>query len=172
MTLFGLNTGCKQEEICGLRWEWEVPITEMSTSVFLIPSERVKNREEKLLVINRIARTVIEGQRGEDPEYVFTYLGHRLSRMNNEGWRNARYKAGLPNLRVHDLRHTFARRLRAAGVSYEDRQDLLGHKSKRITMHYSKPELENLIISANKICGGKKSRKNPALVVLKCGKVS
>ncbi len=29
--------------------------------------------------------------------------------------------------------HTFGRRLRAAGVSYEDRQDLLGHKSGRIT---------------------------------------
>ena len=28
-------------------------------------------------------------------------------------------------VRVHDLKHTFGRRLRAAGVSFEDRQDLL-----------------------------------------------
>jgi len=38
---------------------------------------------------------------------------------------------------VHDLKHTFGRRLRAAGVSFEDRQDLLGHRSGRITTHYS-----------------------------------
>ena len=44
-------------------------------------------------------------------------------------------------------------RLRAAGVSFEDRQDLLGHKSQRITTHYSHPELSNLIAAAEKACG-------------------
>ena len=52
---------------------------------------------------------------------------------------------GLRNIRVHDLKHTFGRRLRATGVSFEDRQDLLGHKSGRITTHYSAVELQNLI---------------------------
>ena len=48
-----------------------------------------------------------------------------------------RIGAGLPKVRVHDLRHTFGHRLMAGGVSYEDRQDLLGHKPDRITTHYS-----------------------------------
>jgi len=68
-------------------------------------------------------------------------------------WKNARKRAGLPDGRVHDLKHTFGRRLRAAGVSLEDRQDLLGHKSGRITTHCSAPELENLIVAADKVCG-------------------
>ncbi len=52
-----------------------------------------------------------------------------------------------------DIRtHTFGRRLRAAGVSFEDRQDLLGHKNGRITTHYSNAELNNLIQAANKVC--------------------
>ncbi len=67
---------------------------------------------------------------------------------------------------MHDLKHTFGRRLRAAGVSYEDRQDLLGHKSGRITTHYSAGELENLIEAVNRVCGDN-SRKSPALVLLK-----
>ena len=50
------------------------------------------------------------------------------------------------------LKHTFGRRLRAVGVSFEDRQDLLGHKSGRITTHYSGAELHNLIKAANKVC--------------------
>ncbi len=64
----------------------------------------------------------------------------------------ARDRAGLPDVRVHDLRHTFSHRLRAAGVSFEDRQDLLGHKSGRITTHYSSPDLIRLLEVANKLC--------------------
>ena len=55
-------------------------------------------------------------------------------------------------MRVHDLKHTYGRRLRAAGVSFEDRQDLLGHKSGRITTHYSAPELVNLIEASERVC--------------------
>jgi integrase len=58
----------------------------------------------------------------------------------------------LSHVRVHDLKHTFGRRLRAAEVSFEDRQDLLGHKSSRITTHYSQFEYSNLIRAANKVC--------------------
>jgi integrase len=46
---------------------------------------------------------------------------------------------------MHDLKHTVGRRLRSSGVSFEDRQDLLGHKSARITTHYSAAEIGNLI---------------------------
>jgi integrase len=73
---------------------------------------------------------------------------------------------GLEQVRVHDLKHTFDRRLRAAGVSYEDRQDLLGHKSGKITTHYSAAELSNLIEAANKVCATD-PRKSPALVILR-----
>ncbi|WP_423064316.1 tyrosine-type recombinase/integrase [Candidiatus Paracoxiella cheracis] len=83
--------------------------------------------------------------------------GNNLSRAsrhawNTTGWQAARVRAGLSDVRVHDLRHTFGRCLRAMGVSYEDRQDLLGHKSGRMTTHYSSAEIRNLIESANLIC--------------------
>ncbi len=70
-------------------------------------------------------------------------------------------------MRVHDLKHTFGRGLRAAGVSFEDRQDLLGHKSARITTHYSGPELANLIGAAEKRT--KNSRKFPQKSVYGAG---
>jgi len=60
-------------------------------------------------------------------------------------------------VRVHDLKHTYGRRLRAAGVSFEDRQDLLGHRSGRITTHYSSAELQNLFEAANRVCEKQKS---------------
>lgn len=166
MALFAVNTGCREQEVCGLRWEWEVPIPELNTIVFIIPANVVKNREDRLVVLNKVARAVIEEMRGINPEYVFTYRGRPLRNMNNRAWKNGRETVGLKQVRVHDLKHTFGRRLRSAGVSFEDRQDLLGHKSGRITTHYSMAELANLIVAANTVCE-EKSRKSPALVILK-----
>jgi integrase len=77
----------------------------------------------------------------------------------------ARKFVSLPQVRVHDLKHTFGRRLRAAGVSYEDRQDLLGHKSGRITTRYSSAELQNLIEAANKACD--RNRQGPVFTLLR-----
>ena len=150
MALFAVNTGCRDQEICNLKWEWEIKVPE--GSVFLIPEWRVKNREERLVVLNKIAHQVIEEVRGMHSEYVFIFRGKPISRMLNSGWKKARVLASLPHVRVHDLKHTFGRRLRAAEVSFEDRQDLLGHKSGRITTHYSQFEYSNLICAANKVC--------------------
>lgn len=166
MALFKVNTGCRENEVCSLRWAWEVKIPQLDTSLFLIPGERVKNGEDRLVVLNRVAKSVIDEMRGQHPEYVFSYEGKPISRMNNSAWRKARIRAGLPEVRIHDLKHTFGRRLRATGVSFEDRQDLLGHRSGRITTHYSAAELHKLIDAANKVCD-LPSQPTPALVVLK-----
>ncbi len=78
--------------------------------------------------------------------------GDHLFNMLNSAWRRARDRAKLPGFRVHDLRHIFGHRLRAAGVGFEDRQDLLGHKSERITTHYSAPDIARLVEAAESVC--------------------
>lgn len=180
MALFAVNTGCREGEVCSLRWSYEAEVSELGTSVFVVPGDKVKNEEDRLVVLNRIARSVVERQRGIHPEFVFAYVSERaraglglaqaapVRRINSTGWSNARKRAadkweertgesapfGFRHARVHDLKHTFGRRLRAAGVSFEDRQDLLGHKSGRITTHYCAAELASLIAAAEKACDG------------------
>ena len=39
-------------------------VPELNTSIFLIPGEHVKNGEERLVVLNRVAQSVIEALRG------------------------------------------------------------------------------------------------------------
>ena len=165
MCLFKVNTGCRDQEVCQLRWDWEIPVPEMGASVFLIPGELVKNREDRLIVLNRIAKSVVDSVRGQHSDYVFTYKSRPIERINNNGWKRARRLLDLP-IRVHDLKHTFGRRLRAAGVPLETRKILLGHRNGDITSHYSAPELEELIEAANRVCEGK-SGKTPALVILR-----
>lgn len=171
MVLFTVNTGTRQEEICGLKWDWECSIPELDTSVFIVPDELVKNGEDRVIVLNQVARSVVEEVRGQHDTYVFTYKGHRVGRINNSGWKNAKEKAGLSGIREHDLKHTCGRRLRSAGVSQETRKVLLGHKNGDITTHYSAPEIKDLIDAAEKICGND-SRETPELTLLKVRRIS
>lgn len=194
MAQFKVNTGNREEEVCILKWEWEVAVPELNTSVFVIPGSFVKNGEDRLIVLNQVARKVIEERRGIHPEFVFTYRGQRAKKygggfrpgyagapvecMNNNGWQHARIRAaerypekfgrtapwGFEHVRVHDLKHTFGRRLRAAGVGEETRKVLLGHTNGDITTHYSAVELAELINAVNRI---DRSLATPAITLLK-----
>lgn len=165
MALFAVNTGCRDQEVCALLWEWEVKVPELGISVFIIPGSQVKNGDERLVVLNAVARSVIEARRGHGGAHVFTCKGKPVSRMMTSAWKRARIRIGLAQVRVHDLKHTFGRRLRAAGVSFEDRQDLLGHRSGRITTHYSAAELTRLLAAADSVVD--RNGDKPELVVLK-----
>src|SRR6516165_5490963 len=128
MALFKVNTGLREHEVVSLRWDWEVKVPELEASVFVI--------------LNRIARSVIENCRGEHRELVFTHEGQGVTKIYNSGWKAARRRAasryerelgrpcppGFRSVRIHDLKHTYGYRLRAAGVQFEDRQLLLGQK--------------------------------------------
>jgi integrase len=165
MALFTVNTGCRDAEVCKLEWDWEVKVPQLETFVFIVPGSFVKNGDERLIVLNDVAKRVVDACRGNHPTHVFAYRGKPIQRMLNSSWCRVRKQVGLPQVRVHDLKHTFGRRLRAAGVSFEDRQDLLGHRSGRMTTHYSAAELSKLIESANKVC--ERDGNRPELVVLR-----
>ena len=174
IALFAVNTGLRDQELCRLQWTWEVRIPELDTStlkrsVFVLPADFVKGKRARVVVLNDCAQLILEELRGQHRRYVFTsQRGHsrrRLKHVIAASWRSARARAaqkyrerfgtdspdGFRRIRVHDLRHTFGRRLRAAGVSLEDRQDLLGHKRQEITTHYSAAEVGHLIQAANRV---------------------
>jgi Phage integrase family len=104
------------------------PAQELGTSVFIIPgrdvkqSGRVGGAQPNCSVRDRQQAWPSSQGRVHLPR---TPLRHTL----NSAWKKARVRAGLEHVRVHDIKHTFGRRLRAAGMSFEDRQDLLGHLS-------------------------------------------
>lgn len=193
MALYKVNTGCREQEVCKLRWEWEIRVPDLNTSVFLIPAgfggrsdkAGVKNGDERLVILNRVAMNIIDKQRGLYKDLVFPYGqpdqygATTMDRMNDSAWRKARKRAadkwevanqspahpGFRAFRIHDLKHTFGRGLRAAGVTEEDRKALLGHKNGSITSHYSTPELQHLIEAANKVSAT--DSRGPALTILR-----
>ena len=151
MALFAVNTGLRDANLCGLQWPWEVPIPELARSVFVIPAEEFKSGRPHVAILNDAAWSIIETQRGKHPLWVFPFRGRRVRGMNNNGWQRARRKAGLPGVRVHDLRHTFATRLRAAGVAEEDRSALLGHAVRTMPQLYACADVGRLVVLANRV---------------------
>jgi len=151
MALFAVNTGLRDSNVCGLQWQWEVAVPEVGRSVFVIPPEAFKTKRPHVVILNDVAWSIIESQRGKHPIWVFPYRGRRIVTMNNNGWQEARREAGLRRVRVHDLRHSFACRLRAAGVSAEDREALLGHANHSMAGHYASPDVGRLLKKANLI---------------------
>ena len=166
MALFDLNTGARDEVVCGLKWDWEIEIPELETLVFLVPKDCVKGRKrDRILVCNKVAKQVIDAQRGLHEEYVFTYKGHRVETMNNSAWQRARRIAGLGDLHVHDLRHTLGMRLREAEVREETIADILWHSRPSMTAHYSVAQVSELYEALNKI-SNESNRVNRSLVMI------
>jgi integrase len=149
MALFAVNTGLRDSNVCGLQWTWEVAVPELERSVFVIPPEAFKTKRPHVVVLNDVAWSIVEAQRSLHPIWVFPFRGRRINTMNNSGWQDARRDAGLPLVRVHDLRHSFACRLRAAGVSAEDREALLGHANHSMAGHYASADVGRLLKQAN-----------------------
>lgn len=166
MALFVLNTGVRDDVVCSLRWEWEIPVPELGVSVFDVPRSHVKGRRKnRLIVCNSVAQSVVEAARGQHPMYVFVYRRERVTNldeapvmpyrpigtMNNTGWQNARKAARLGDLHVHDLRHTVGMRLREAGVAEGTVSDVLWHSTKNVTQHYSMAQIVELHGALEKI---------------------
>jgi len=167
MVEFAVNTGARDENVCGLRWEWEVSVPELGRSVFVIPAEFYKTARKHVLVLNDTAWRIVQAQRGRDEEFVFVYRRervknfdrepamayHRVGTMNNTAWQNARDDVGLSQVRIHDLRHTYGQRLREAGASEEDRALLLGHATASMPSHYASSTVARLVEVANSVAG-------------------
>ena len=81
---------------------------------------------------------------------VFTYRGKPLKDIRT-AYKNACERAGIKNLRFHDLRHTFATRLVLSGVDLASVSKLLGHSSIQMTMRYSHPTPEALRRAVSKL---------------------
>jgi integrase len=166
MCLFNVNTGCRVQEVCQLKWQWLVQRDD-GIWFFELPSDLVKNRIGRVVVLNNIAKSVIQKHLGDHPEFVFVYEGHPVKGMGRTAFQNARKRASkkLASIRsvgVHSLKHTYGARLRAAGVPEEDRNFLTGHKGRMsMTTYYSAPELRTMLEYSNRVC-----RQDDKLIIL------
>jgi integrase len=128
-----LFTGCRRNEVLRLRWD-EV---DLQNSVLRLHDSKTG---EKLVRLNTAAREVLEGQAPlPDNPWVFPSdkkTGQPIHDVKGP-WARIRARAGLADVRLHDLRHNFAATGAAGGLSLHQIGQLLGHRSPRTTARYS-----------------------------------
>ena len=124
-----LLTGCRKSEILTLRWQ-DVD----SNALNLVDAKTGPRR----VFLNALARAILERQPRSGDTYVFPSPSNpkRPLSRNLPLWRSVRRKAGIEDVRLHDLRHTFASHAVLQGIPLPVVSRMLGHKQPSMTMRY------------------------------------
>lgn len=143
-----LLTGCRKSEILTLRWrfiDWE-------QSLLRLPDSKTG---AKVVPLGRPALELLRGlpQIENDP-FVFPSprQGRHLVGLQKV-WERVRAAAGLPDVRLHDLRHSFASAAVAGGASLYMVGKVLGHRDSRTTEIYAHIGADPLKTVANETAG-------------------
>lgn len=148
-------TGARKNELLTAKWIdfdlenrlWRIPMTKSGKP------RTVPLSSEAIVALENLWQDLLASMSGmpqEEIQWVFlnAKTGKPL-RYIFHSWDTARKKAGLPNLRIHDLRHSFASALVNSGVPLYDVQKLLGHQSISTTERYSHLSADRLRESAS-----------------------
>lgn len=135
IALFLLSTGARLNEALLGQWHH----ISLANKTWRIPASNSKSKRIRSVPLNNSAIKILQqlGTEGKS-EYLFvsSTTGKRMKYIHKV-WSRIRKKAGLPNLRLHDLRHQYASFLVNSGRSLYEVQQILGHSSPTITQRYA-----------------------------------
>lgn len=114
-------TGARKGEIAAARWDW------IKGNVIHLPDSKTG---EKQVYLPEPAMDVL----ARLPRTSGTITGILTPQKL---WERVRKEAGCPDLRMHDLRHSFASAAMSAGLTLAQIGELLGHKSTQTTKRYA-----------------------------------
>ncbi len=141
LIIFAINTGTRRDEMLSLKWS-EVDFSRRVLTLLV-----TKNKEKRTVPMNEVVSELLKAKsKGSTSEYAFgSETGTKMDGRNLlRAFYVARKKAGLEDVRWHDLRHTFATRLVQAGIDLYTVKELLGHKTLTMTMRYAHHYPESL----------------------------
>jgi integrase len=135
VALFLLSTGARLNEALRAKWQ-EV---DRDNRVWRIPAATSKSKKVRSVPLNASALEVLDRLDTEDDsEWLFVNrrTGKPLTTIHKV-WERLRKKAGLPHLRIHDLRHMYASFLVNSGRTLYEVQQILGHRDPVVTQRYA-----------------------------------
>ncbi len=145
MGLFAVSTGLRQHNVMKLRWS----NLDMQRRIATFPDLVMKNGLPFSCSLNETATKVIQKWIGRHEEYVFVREdGESINGIPSKTWKVALQKAGLANVRWHDLRHTWASLLRQNGVNLSDLREMGGWETPQMVQRYAHLNVEHLASKA------------------------
>jgi integrase len=140
LMVFGLATGLRQGNIKRLRWAH----VDLANRFLFVPAAEAKARRPIGVPLNATALGVLKAQQGKHLEFVFAYRGKPIRQVSTKSWRAALKRAGLEDVRWHDLRHTFASLHAQNGVPSHALQQLGAWNTSEMVRRYAHLSVEHL----------------------------
>lgn len=150
LIVFLIDTGARRSEATGLTWRFVDLDRNGRGTVSFMDTKSGKPRSVPLTkrVREMLASWKTETTKPDDRVFLYRPMGRGDGQCKRPGtprpfgfpyepWKTALTRAGLEDVRLHDLRHTFASRLVMRGVPLVTVSKLLGHASIQMTMRYS-----------------------------------
>ena len=137
-------TGARRGEVLKAKHE-DFNLSQMT---WTIPT--TKNGKKRILPITPQLLELYKSIPKDDTPYLFTSpITNKPYVTIYNSWNTARIKAGLKDVRIHDLRHSYASALVNGGRSLYEVQTLLGHSTPTMTQRYAHLSNESLMSAAS-----------------------
>jgi site-specific recombinase XerD len=142
IAMFLLATGCRLNEAISACWSQ----VDKDKRVWRIPASNSKSKRMRPVPLNDTAIDVLNQLKTEGVyERLFINSKTKKPYVNiAKVWEKLRSKAGLPHLRLHDLRHQAASNLINSGSSLYIVQQILGHSDPSVSSRYSHLSMKTL----------------------------
>jgi integrase len=133
--LFLLATGARLNEALTATWK----NVDRSALVWRIEALNSKSKRMRSVPLNEVALEALAELDGEGEfDHVFVNRDTKKQYTSvQKVWTRLRKKAGMPHLRIHDLRHEHASLVISSGHTLYEVQALLGHSDPKVTMRYA-----------------------------------
>ncbi|MCY4609784.1 MAG: tyrosine-type recombinase/integrase [bacterium] len=137
-------TGCRLGEIRRLKW------CEIGTDTLDLGDAKTGARK---VYLNSEARRIIERQRRTGSEHVFPSPSDPTLPVSRSMklWFTLRRRAGIEDVRLHDLRHNFASQAVLNGVPLPTVARLLGHRQGSMTLRYAHVADREVEVAAERV---------------------
>ena len=140
-----LLTGCRSGEMLKLRWR------EVEDDTLELEDSKTGPRQ---VLLSPEARAIIEQQPRSGSPWVFpSPVNPARARVDLSLWKRVRKLAGIEDVRLHDLRHTFASQAAMQGIPLPVVARLLGHAQVQMTLRYAHVSDRDVEAAADRIGG-------------------
>ena len=153
-----LYTGARKANVLAMRWdevnftsqEWRIPKTKNGDSLTLpLVQEAIKILKERKKELGKLDLPALQ------KEWIFPSLTSKSGHLEEpkKVWQRILQKAGIKDLRIHDIRRTLGSYQAITGASLPIIGKSLGHKSGQATQIYSRMNLDPVRNSLEKAIG-------------------
>ncbi len=147
IAMFLLSTGCRLNEALKATWDQ----IDSDQRVWKIPASNSKSKRIRSVPLNDVALEVLAelDTKGTFDHLFINKQTGKPYRTIMKVWSRIRNRAGVPYMRIHDLRHQFASFLVNSGRTLFEVQQILGHSDPSVTQRYAHLSSRSLQAAAN-----------------------